>query len=313
MSKFLNEVLAGLKEEPKYLLSKYFYDEKGDKLFQKIMDCDEYYPTKCEQEIFTSQTHKLAKTLKNGFDTFDLIEMGAGDATKSSFLLAQLMDEKANFTYYPIDISKSMIAHLKDALPKKIPGLKVIGLNGEYLHMLEKAAQISSQRKVVLFLGSNIGNISLDDAAKFCIHLRSLLQNGDYLMIGFDLKKNPQTIRAAYNDVQGFTKAFNLNLLTRINRELAANFDVQSFEHYPSYDPSTGACKSYLISLKDQTVRIGETNFIDFKKDEYIFMEISQKYSVEQTNELAKKSGFTPIKHFFDSKKWFLDTVWECV
>ena len=313
MNKFLNEVLEGLKAEPKYLLSKYFYDEKGDKLFQKIMECAEYYPTKCESEIFTSQTHELAKTLKNGFDTFDLIEMGAGDATKSSHLLAQLIKEKANFTYYPIDISKSMVAHLEENLHKNIPGLKVHGLNGEYLHMLEKASDISSQRKVVLFLGSNIGNISIDEASKFCSHIRGLLQTGDYLMIGFDLKKNPKTIRAAYNDAEGFTRDFNLNLLTRINHELAGSFDLANFEHYPSYDPASGACKSYLISLKDQTVKIGKVDFIHFKKDEYIFMEISQKYSVQQTDELAEKSGFKPIKHFLDSQDWFLDTVWECV
>lgn len=313
MNKFLTEVLAGLNAEPKYLLSKYFYDETGDKLFQKIMESDEYYPTKCELEIFTSQTHELAKSLKNGFDTFDLIEMGAGDATKSSYLLAQLIKEEANFTYYPIDISKTMIAHLEETLPQKINGLKVHGLNGEYLQMLEKASQLSSQRKVVLFLGANIGNISIDDAARFCSAIRSLLQKGDYLMIGFDLKKNPKIIRAAYNDAQGFTKEFNLNLLTRINHELEGNFDINNFEHYPSYDPATGACKSYLISLKNQTVRIGEADFIHFKKDEYVFMEISQKYSVQQTNELAKKAGFFPLKHFLDSKEWFLDTIWECV
>jgi len=313
MNNFLTEVLEGLKAEPKYLHSKYFYDENGDKLFQKIMDCEEYYPTKCELEIFTSQTHELAKTLKNGFHTFDLVEMGAGDATKSTHLLNQLIKEEANFTYYPIDISKSMIAHLEEFLPQKIHGLKIHGLNGEYLQMLEKASELSSQRKVVLFLGSNIGNISIENATKFCTYIRSLLQTGDYIMIGFDLKKNPKIIRAAYNDEQGFTKAFNLNLLARINHELEANFEVDNFEHYPSYDPASGACKSYLISLKDQTVRIGEADFIHFKKDECLFMEISQKYSVQQTDELAKKSGFRAIKHFLDSKEWFLDTVWECV
>lgn len=313
MNKFLKEILEGLNATPKYLQSKYFYDEKGDKLFQKIMDSEEYYPTNCELEIFTAQTQELAKTLKNGFDTFDLIEMGAGDATKSQHLLAQLVKEKTNFTYYPIDISKSMITHLEEALPQKIAGLKVHGLNGEYLHMLEKASEISSQRKVVLFLGANIGNISIDDAVRFCSQIRSLLQKGDHLIIGFDLKKNPHIIRAAYNDAKGFTKDFNLNLLARINQELEGNFDLANFEHYPSYDPATGTSKSYLISLKNQTVRIGEADFIHFKKDEYIFMEISQKYSIEQTDDLAEKSGFKPIKHFLDSKNWFLDTVWECV
>ena len=312
MNKFLKEVLEGLHSEPKYLLSKYFYDKAGDKLFQQIMDSEEYYPTKCELEIFTKQTHNLAKTLKNGFDTFDLIELGAGDATKSSHLLQQLIIEKANFTYYPIDISKSMVAHLEEILPLKIEGLKVIGLNGEYFQMLEKAAQISTKKKVVLFLGSNIGNVPINDAEKFCKTLKSHLKKGDFVLMGFDLKKHPKTVLAAYNDAKGYTKAFNLNLLKRINKELNADFDVTSFEHYAMYDPQTGACKSYLISLKDQTVTINNADLFSFKENEFIYMEISQKYSISQTDELAKASGFKPVKHFLDSKKWFLDTVWEC-
>ncbi len=313
MNKFLKEVLAGLKDSPKHLSSKYFYDEAGDKLFQQIMACEEYYPTQCEMEIFSQQTESLATTLKNGFNDFDLIEMGAGDATKSSFLLKQLVKDKVNFTYCPIDISKSMVAHLEEEMPKKIPGLKIMGLNGEYFHMLEKAAKSSSNRKVVLFLGSNIGNIPIKEAEQFCKDWRSHLQKGDLVLIGFDLKKNPKIIRAAYNDAQGYTKDFNLNLLKRINRELDADFDINQFEHYPMYDPASGACKSYLISLKDQTVRIGEADFIDFKENEYIFMEISQKYSPEETDHIALSSGFKPIKKFTDNKNWFLDTVWECV
>ena len=312
MNKFLKEVLEGLHSEPKYLLSKYFYDKAGDKLFQQIMDSDEYYPTKSELEIFTTQTHELAKTIKNGFDSFDLIELGAGDATKSSHLLQQLIIEKANFTYYPIDISKSMVAHLEEVLPQKINGLQVTGLNGEYFQMLEKASQISSKMKVVLFLGSNIGNVPLNEAQKFCQTLRSHLKKGDFVLMGFDLKKNPHVILAAYNDAKGYTKAFNLNLLKRINKELNADFDISSFEHYAMYDPETGACKSYLISLKNQTVKINQSNLIRFKENEFVFMEISQKYSIPQTDELAKASGFKPVKHFVDNKLWFLDTVWEC-
>jgi L-histidine N-alpha-methyltransferase len=312
MNKFLKEVLEGLNAEPKYLLSKYFYDEAGDKLFQQIMDCEEYYPTNCELEIFTQQTHELAVTLKNGLKSIDLIEMGAGDATKSSYLLQQLVNENANFTYYPIDISNTMVSHLEEVLPQRIKGLKVKGLNGEYFQMLEKAAVLSPEKKVVLFLGSNIGNVSIHKAIDFCKQLHSHLKKGDLLLIGFDLKKNPRVIRAAYNDANGYTSAFNLNLLQRINRELDADFDLDCFEHYPTYDPETGACKSYLISLKNQTVKIGVDNLIHFKENEYIFMEISQKYSINQTDELARSSGFKPIKHFLDSKSWFLDTVWEC-
>lgn len=312
MDQFLKEVLHDLGQTPKTLNSKYFYDGKGDKLFQEIMDCPEYYPTNCEMEIFRERTKDLAITLKNGFNTFDLVEMGAGDATKSSYLLKELMEMDADFTYMPIDISSTMIAHLEQSLPEKIKGLKVNGLNGEYFDMLEKANQISSRKKVVLMLGGNIGNVTPENALGFCSKIRSSLQEGDLVLIGFDLKKNPRTVLAAYNDAGGFTRDFNLNLLHRINDELGGNFDTEQFEHYPTYDPSTGACKSYLISRIDQEVIISGQTFI-FKENEFIFMEISQKYSLEETDKMGEATGFKTVNHFLDHKKWFVDTVWQCI
>jgi L-histidine N-alpha-methyltransferase len=183
-------------------------------------------------------------------------------------------------------------------------------LNGDYFNMLKKAASLSKRRKVVLFLGSNVGNMPVSEAENFCKQLRNHLSSGDMLLVGIDLKKNPKTILAAYNDKDGITKRFNLNLLERINRELGADFDVTKFEHYPTYDPETGACKSYLISLEDQQVKIRGKETICFAKDEYIYMEISQKYNVIQTNQMAAGAGFKPLNIFFDSKKWFIDAVW---
>jgi L-histidine N-alpha-methyltransferase len=310
MNHFLTEVMDGLSQSPKTLNSKYFYDEKGDKLFQQIMDCPEYYPTDCELEIFKDRAQDLAITLKNGFNTFDLVELGAGDATKSSFLLKELVNTSVDFTYMPIDISSSMISYLETYLPKTIEKLEVKGLNGEYFEMLEKANTISSRKKVVLMLGGNIGNDTPENAIDFCRKISSCLQEGDLVLIGFDLKKNPATILAAYNDAAGYTRDFNLNLLTRINRELEANFNLDQFEHYPTYDPASGACKSYLISKSKQTVSIADRE-IQFEKDEFVYMEISQKYDVEQINMMADLSGFVPVKHFFDSKNWFLDAVWQ--
>ncbi|MCX2479919.1 L-histidine N(alpha)-methyltransferase [Pedobacter sp. MC2016-15] len=312
MNQFLQEVLHDLSQTPKTLNSKYFYDGKGDKLFQEIMDCPEYYPTNCEMEIFREHTKDLAVTLKNGFNTFDLVEMGAGDATKSSFLLKELVDMKADFTYMPIDISSAMIAHLEESLPEKIEGLKIEGLNGEYFQMLEKANQISSRKKVVMLLGGNIGNETPENAVEFCRKIRSCLQEGDLVLVGFDLKKNPRTILAAYNDAAGFTRDFNLNLLHRINNELEGNFDTEQFEHYPTYDPASGACKSYLISRINQEVTISGQKFL-FKENEIIDMEISQKYSLEETETMASHTGFKTVTHFLDHKKWFVDTVWQCI
>ncbi|MEX8549316.1 MAG: L-histidine N(alpha)-methyltransferase [Mucilaginibacter sp.] len=311
-SSFYRDVLAGLTASPKKLQSKYFYDAAGDKLFQEIMNCPEYYLTNCEMEIFSEQTAVLAQTLTNRFEAFDLIELGAGDATKSIYLLQYLLEQKVDFTYLPIDISSNVIGQLGQNLPQKLPGLHMRGLNGDYFDMLKEASQLSLRPKVVLFMGSNIGNMPVKEAQEFCQAMRHQLSPNDLLIIGFDLKKNPKTILAAYNDAAGITKNFNLNLLKRINRELEADFDLNQFDHYPTYNPETGACKSYLVSLKKQQVKLGE-HLIAFEENELIDMEVSQKYNLQETDALAKQAGFEPIAHFFDGKKWFVDALWECV
>jgi dimethylhistidine N-methyltransferase len=308
-SQFYTDVITGLSSTPKQLNSKYFYDAVGDKLFQDLMNCEEYYPTKCEFEIFSEKTAEICQALMGDGDPFDLIELGAGDASKSSHLLNYLLERQADFTYLPIDISENVISYLNITLPVTLPGLQMTGLNGEYFDMLEKAAAISDKRKVVMFLGSNIGNMKPQDAEDFCRQLREHLSEGDMLLIGFDLKKNPKTVLAAYNDKEGITKRFNLNLPERINRELGGDFDINKFEHYPTYDPENGACKSYLVSTCDQVVRIG-SNAVHFAKDEYIFMEISQKFTIAQIDNMAVNASFRAIHHFFDSKKWFTDVVW---
>ncbi len=308
---FYQDILAGLTTYPKKLQSKYFYDAAGDKLFQEIMKAPEYYLTNCELEIFSEQTAALAQLLTDRFSSFDLIELGAGDATKSVFLLQHLLEAKVDFTYLPIDISSNVIEQLEQNLPAKLPGLQMKGLNGDYFDMLKEAYQLSARPKVVLFMGSNIGNMPVKEAQDFCIRLRRELSADDLVIIGFDLKKNPKKILAAYNDSEGITKNFNLNLLKRINRELEADFNLDQFDHYPTYNPETGTCKSYLISLAKQTVQLG-TQSISFGENEYIDMEVSQKYNLQETDNMAMQSGFKPVQHFFDGKKWFVDAVWKC-
>lgn len=307
---FLEETLAGLAQQPKRMYAKYFYNATGDKIFQQIMHMDEYYLTNAEMEIMKNQAASIADAISVNGRAFDLIELGAGDATKSIHLLKTLMDKSLDFKYYPIDISANAIANLQQKLPEKLPALKFEGLNGDYFDMLKKAAEISDRKKVVLFMGANIGNMDVAEARDFCSALKQLLAPEDILIIGFDLKKNPKTILAAYNDAAGITSSFNLNLLHRINNELDGNFDVDAFEHYANYDPQSGACRSYLISLKAQTVRIAGTE-IQFAKDEYIDMEISQKYSLKEIEALANESGFTVLQYFSDSKKQFVDAVWQ--
>jgi dimethylhistidine N-methyltransferase len=312
MNQFLSDVLKGLRSSPKYLFSKYFYDQKGDELFQKIMATEDYYLTNCEMEIFSKQTDAIADSLLKNDPVLDVIEFGAGDATKSTFLLKELVKRNAIETYFPVDISKNIIDFLEKKLPGELPQLNIHGLNGEYLEMLAQTNNFSTKRKLVLFLGANIGNFKFNEMPVFCKKLRGLLSPDDMVLIGFDLKKNPKKILAAYNDREGFTTQFNLNLLTRINNELNGNFDLKNFEHYATYDPESGACKSYLVSLKKQQVVIAD-EVTGFEENETIFMEISQKYSMQQIDETALSCGFTPFTHFFDSKKYFVDVVWKCV
>lgn len=309
-STFYTDVINGLRAEHKYLSSKYFYDETGDKLFQQIMASPEYYPTRCELDILQHQSGKMAQIFMEDSSSFDLVELGPGDATKSWFLLRQLQKDQARFTYYPIDISSNVIGWLEDKLPVTLPGIRLQGLNGEYLEKLQQLNTFSGKRKIVLFMGANIGNMTFQQATHFCRQLHAQLHPGDLLLIGFDLKKHPRTILDAYNDRQGITRAFNLNLLTRINRELGADFDPGQFEHYPVYDPGGGACKSYLISRAEQEVHIGDKK-ISFAENEAIFMEISQKYTMAETESMAAQSGFEPVDTFFDSKRWFADTLWR--
>jgi len=310
LNAFGQDIIRGLSAKEKYLDSKYFYDEIGDALFQQIMQSEEYYLTNCELEILQKQSVDIAQTFLHYHQHFDLIELGAGDATKSIYLLQKLLKASASFTYYPVDISQHAIEQLEDQLPKRLPSLSLEGLNGEYLTMLDHFSG-SSRPKIVLFMGANIGNIPPKEVAGFIQALRARLNPNDLLFIGFDLKKDPRIILAAYHDKKGYTKAFNLHLLERINNTFNANFQLQYFEHYPTYDPQTGSTKSYLISTIDQEIWIADLHCrLFFRAGEPIFMEISQKYHLAEIQELAKQNGFKPTNHFFDGKKWFVDSLW---
>jgi dimethylhistidine N-methyltransferase len=312
-TKFYKDVMHGLRSSPKCLSSKYFYDGLGDELFQKIMSCDDYYLTNCEMEILRMQSDEIALTIAKLETDFDVIELGAGDCRKSIHLLKSIFKIDNHFTFFPVDISKHVIDTVEKDVTKQIHGLNVYGLNGEYIEMLQRANEISSRRKLVLFMGSNIGNMNHAESIAFLKEVRSCLNKDDGILIGFDLKKDPQIILSAYNDGQGITREFNLNLLRRINKELNADFVVEHFKHFPVYNPESGECKSYLVSTRKQRVFIGDTEFIDFDANETIDMEISAKYSIHQINEMAKLSSFKPVEYFYDSKHWFVDVLWKCI
>jgi len=309
-STFLNDVLKGLSSPQKSLSSKYFYDETGDRLFQRIMECDDYYLTRCEMEIFREHSAELAQPLNIHSGAFDLIELGAGDGTKTRHLLDYLHHQVADFRYLPVDISGHILDVLSQNLATTLPGVDVEPQQGDYFDALASICQTSERRKVLLFLGSNIGNMTVEECSTFCQRLASMMSPGDMLITGFDLKKDPRTVLRAYDDSDGITREFNLNLLRRINEELQADFDLTGFEHYQTYDPGSGACRSYLISQREQTVTIGGQRIL-FLRHEPLFMEVSRKFSRRDIGDLATESGFSQVAEVCDRKGWFMNAIWK--
>jgi len=309
---FVNDVEKGLNAKPKYLDSKYFYDEKGDYLFQKIMELDEYYLTDCELEILKTHCEHYRRFFQNAESHFSLVELGAGDGYKTKVLLEHLTENQTNFSYLPIDISNNVLKILEAKINRDIPKLKIDPYTGDYFNALDNINEQEAGRKVLLFLGSTIGNFKYEDAIKFLKELNQRMNREDMLLIGFDLKKDPITILNAYNDNKGITKAFNLNLLERINNELGGNFNLADFYHYPTYNPVNGEAQSYLISQKEQKVMIRalDQSFL-FEEGEPIFMEISKKYDPETINTLAEEAGFDVKENFFDQKEYFTNSLWK--
>ncbi|MFB6306895.1 MAG: L-histidine N(alpha)-methyltransferase, partial [Flavobacteriales bacterium] len=204
---------------------------------------DEYYPTDCEYEIITEQKERIKELLLKGGQPFDLIELGAGDGMKTEQLLAYLFNEGVDFKYLPNDISSNILKKVQKDMNNKYPSIIVEPLHDEYFNALEKLGEKSTNKKVVLFLGGNIGNFSDDESLNFLRTLKNKLQKDDILLIGFDLKKDPGLIMDAYNDPHDITKQFNLNLLKRINKELGGDIDLNNFYHHITYDPVTGEMK----------------------------------------------------------------------
>lgn len=308
IEQFKADVANGLSATPKSLLSKYFYDEIGDKLFVQIMHMPEYYLTDAEMEIFEHQAEKLATLLAPTTGTFDLIELGAGDGTKTVHLLKELQKHR-EFCYKPIDISQHALSSLKGFLQKELPDLKVETQQGDYFQVLKGIAD-NGNPKAILFLGSNLGNMLDHNAKRFLTSLDDAMNPGDKLLLGLDLKKSREVVLPAYNDAAGITKAFNLNLLTRINNELGGNFDVDSFEHAPEYNEEEGVAKSYIRSKVDQEVRIdslGESYY--FEKGERIHMEISRKYNEEILNAILGDTSLVLQEVIKDSKNLFADFI----
>lgn len=311
MSHFGLDVREGLTSKPKFLSSKYFYDKHGDELFRKIMELDEYYLTRSEFSIFRNKKDQIQKLL-TGSQPFRLIELGAGDGAKTMVLLEHFSRNNVDFTFCPIDISPNVLNILESNVRSQLPEVQVEPMAGDYFKILHDIKVENHKRNVVFFLGSNIGNFSQELAVSFLKDVRKNLNPHDLMMIGCDLKKDPSVILNAYNDKNGVTRDFNLNLLTRINRELGGDFDLSKFKHYPTYNPSTGECSSHLISLKNQDVFIKELDLhVHFERWEPIKMEISRKFNLDDIRTLAEMSGFSVVETLFDDDQLFAESIWE--
>jgi len=309
---FRKDVDIGLSAKPKHLSSMYFYDKKGDELFMQIMQLPEYYLTRAELEVFSEQTLPMIEALKVEQDTyFELIELGAGDGSKTKHLLKALLEQGFDFTYIPIDISPNVLEHLQTALQEELPTLSIKPQQGDYFTRLGRLKEHTCP-KVVLFLGSNIGNMNDDIAAGFISELGKNLSTGDKLLLGVDRIKSEDVVLPAYNDSQGVTSEFNLNLLRRINKELGANFDLQQFKHVPEYDADEGIARSYLQSQCDQTVTISSVDkAYEFTQGEKIHMEVSRKYNEAIINSIVRESGFRIVDHLTDQQEYFSDYIFE--
>jgi dimethylhistidine N-methyltransferase len=298
-SPFLADVLAGLSRAQKAIPPKYFYDAAGSKLFERICELPEYYPTRTELAIMQENIVEMAQFV--GPDA-QLIELGSGAGVKTRLLIERLLPP----VYVPIDIDGQTLRSASGHLAEVFPWLNVVGLCADYTLPLElpQFAGLPIRRKAVFFPGSTVGNFTPEEALGFLRRVRRMAGPGGVLLIGVDLKKDKATLDAAYADAAGVTAKFNLNLLERINRELGGDFKPERFRHKAFYDPIRGWVEMHLESLYAQIVRVGGERF-DFAVGETIHTEISCKYSIGEFQDLAKKAGFSPQKLWTDPKQLF--------
>lgn len=300
-------VAQGLSLDEKKLPSWLLYDANGDELFKKITQLEEYYPTRCELSILKRYKEDIAFYFSQGASSFNLIELGPGDGSKTEILLRYFAETNLSFDYYPVDVSSAVLDQLTQRL-SQYHQFNIHPIRAKY----DDALSVGNGhgRNGLLFLGANIGNFTDAEASDFVSAKTEQMNVGDLMLIGFDLKKAPRVIERAYDDASGVTREFNLNLLTRLNRELGANFDLTQFEHYPYYDPQSGAAKSFLMSMRSQSVYIEAlSKSFYFQQWETINTEISQKYDLLMIDKLMTSAGLEITDIFFDEQHYFCDVL----
>ncbi len=299
--RFADVVKTGLTNKHKFLLPQYFYDEKGSKLFEQISRLPEYYITRIETLILKSSADEIANICNEEI----LVELGSGNSRKTRIILDMLLVRRHSLQYLPIDVSYEILKESSEALLKKYQNLSITGVVADYNKGMAVIKKDVSSRKLVIFLGSSLGNFDPIETKKFIQMIRNCVQNKDMFLIGLDMHKDGSVLNAAYNDSKGVTARFNLNILTRINRELGGDFKPSNFEHHAFYNESERRVEMHLVSKVEQEVNIaaiGET--ISFKEGETIHTENSYKFTAEQIESMIEGT-FQIVKTWTDKKKWY--------
>ncbi|HWG40892.1 MAG TPA: L-histidine N(alpha)-methyltransferase [Candidatus Acidoferrales bacterium] len=306
VSPIAEEVMHGLSARPRRLPPKLFYDAAGSQLFDQITETLEYYPTRTERALLREFAGEMVKQAGNNLT---LVELGAGSASKTQVLIQALLRRQLRADFYPVDVSSSALQGALASLNGHFPRLRVAPIVADYTHHLPDLKQLPG-RKLVLFLGSTIGNFEPEQAEEFLRNVRGSLQKGDALLIGFDLIKDADVLDAAYNDAQGVTARFNKNMLVRINREIGGSFDVDSFEHVAFWNKRKSRIEMHLESQYEQTVWIEDLGRgFHFEQGERIHTENSYKFSLRLIRQLLKNGGFKLEKSWTDPKGWFCEAL----
>jgi dimethylhistidine N-methyltransferase len=303
LAKFARNVAAGLSASPKYLPCCYFYDRLGSLLFEAICDLPEYYLTRAETAILKAHAQEIAALFPTATD---LIELGSGTAAKTRLLLEAFLGRHGRQLYVPVDICRTVLEESALDLLKTYPALEVLAIAGDYQEGLAHLDTVSARPKLILWLGSNIGNLERPAAARFLSRIRQNLSPGDHLLAGIDLRKDPAILQAAYDDACGVTAAFNRNLLLRINRELGGHFDPRTFQHRAVYNEELGRIEMYLVSEVAGQVAIEHLGRqIPFAAGEPVHTEDSYKYAPVEIEALAAAAGMHCERKWFDAENRF--------
>jgi len=295
------EILDGLNSKQKYISSKFFYDEKGSKLFEDITQLPEYYPTRTEKTILKDISPELMDNLEN----VDIIELGSGDCSKIKIVLDSISEENLKtITYIPVDVSKSAIYKSAQELVEKFPYLTINGLVADLINQIDLIP--ANNKRIFCFLGSTLGNFTKDISNDFLKSLSSNMNDGDTFLLGLDLVKPLDILHNAYNDNQGVTAAFNRNILNVINDIIDSDFNINDFEHKAFFNEEESRIEMHLIANKDIIVNSPFSNSeIKIIKGENIHTENSYKYSTNQIKEFEVNTGLTIKKTYTDKNKWF--------